>query len=130
MTNIAQVTAWLEQFADSFDFKRPGVDQSLGRDVRNLAAKRKHDRALVDRTGFGTAWPPNSETPSKWAPQGYRKWKEENYGVGEPNSRTGQMLSQLSMEGRSTVESKQVTMIYGTGKPPRCDVRHADRQAV
>jgi hypothetical protein len=28
------------------------------------------------------------------------------------------MLSQLSMEGRSTIEPKQVTMIYGIDKPP------------
>jgi hypothetical protein len=117
-SNIGQVVAWLDGFVDSFDFKRPGVDQSLGRDVMNLGAQRIRDRSLQDRTGFGTAWPPNSETPSHWAPQGYRKWKEDNYGTDEPNSRTGQMLSLLSMKGRSTVESKQVTMIYGTDTPP------------
>jgi hypothetical protein len=117
-STIAEVTAWLQDLADSFDFTRTGNDQSLGRDVMKLAAKRTHDRAFVNRTGFGTAWPPNSETPSRWAPEGYRAWKEKNYGTPEPNSRTGQMLSQLSMEGRSTIAPKQVTMIYGTDTPP------------
>jgi hypothetical protein len=117
-SNIAQVVAWLDGFVDSFDFKRPGNDESLGRDVANLGVQRIQDRSLQDRTGFGTAWAPNSETPSHWAPQGYRKWKEDNYGVGEPNSRTGQMLSQQSLFGRTRVESKQVTMVYGTDKPP------------
>jgi hypothetical protein len=116
--NIGQVIAWLNNWVDTFDFKRPGNDQSLGRDVMKLAAQRMRDRSLQDRTGFGTAWPPNSETPSHWAPEGYRAWKEKNYGTGDPNSRTGQMLSQLSMEGRSTIEAKQVTMIYGINKPP------------
>lgn len=119
MTNISEITAWLEGFVDSFDFKRPGIDQNLGRDVVELAAQRMRDRSLDERTGFGTAWPPNSETPHPpWQPQGYRQWKLDNYGVDKPNSRTGQMLSQLSMKGRSTVESKQVTMIYGTDTPP------------
>jgi hypothetical protein len=118
MSNIAEVTTWLQGFVDSFDFKRPGVDQSLGRDVAMLAVHRISDRSLSDRTGFGTAWPPNSEKPSRWAPQGYRQWKEDNYGVGEPNSRTGQMLSQQSLYGRTQIESKEVKMIYGTDKPP------------
>jgi len=118
MTNIAQITAFLEGFVDSFVFTRVGNDQSLGRDVMKLAAQRMRDRSLQDRTGFGTAWQPNSETPTRWQPEGYRAWKEKNYGTGDPNSRTGQMLSRLSMEGRSTVEAKQVTMIYGIDQPP------------
>jgi hypothetical protein len=117
-SNIAEVTAWLAAFVDSFDFKRPGIDQSLGRDVAMLAVDRIQTRSLVDRTGHGTAWMPNSETPSHWAPQGYRQWKEDNYGVGDPNSRTGQMLSQKSLYGRTKIESKQVTMTYGTDTPP------------
>ena len=117
-SNIAQVTAFLDGFIDSFNFHRVGNEGSLGRDIVKLAAQLMRDRALTHRTGFGTAWPPNSETPSHWAPEGYREWKEKNYGTPEPNSRTGQMLSQLSMEGRSRIEPQQVTMIYGIDKPP------------
>jgi hypothetical protein len=118
-SNIGQVVAWLDKFVDSFDFKRPGNDQNLGRDIAHKAVELIQDRSLVDRTGFGTAWQPNSETPHPpWQPQGYRKWKEDNYGVGEPNSRTGQMLSKKSLFGRTAVDSKQVTMIYGTDTPP------------
>jgi hypothetical protein len=67
VSNIADVTKWLQDFADSFDFKRAGNDQSLGRDVMKLAAQRMRDRSLQDRTGFGAAWMPNSDTPSHWA---------------------------------------------------------------
>jgi hypothetical protein len=31
--NIAQGQAWLEHFFETRDFMRPGIDQSLGRDV-------------------------------------------------------------------------------------------------
>jgi hypothetical protein len=123
-SNIDQVIAYLEQFANTFDFTRKGIDQSLGRDVKKLAAQTMRDRSLQDRTGFGTAWPPNSDTPSHWTEGpagedwGYRQWKEYHYGTDQPNSRTGQMLSQLSMEGRSTIEPRQVTMIYGTNTAP------------
>jgi hypothetical protein len=116
VTNISKVVAWLDQFVDGFDFTRPGKDQSLGRDAKSKAAQLIHDRSLIDRTGFLTAWQPNSETPTKWHPQGYRQWKGENYGTGSPNNRTGQMLSKASMEGRSTVEAKQFTMIFSTDK--------------
>jgi hypothetical protein len=117
-SNIANVVAWLDNWVDSFDFKRPGKDQSLGRDIAMKAVDLIQTRSLVDRTGFGTAWPPNSETPTKWHPQGYKNWKEEHYGTGEPNSRNGQMLSQQSMYGRTKIDSKLVTMIYSLNKPP------------
>ena len=64
-------------------------------------------------------WPPNFEKPKRWHPQGYRQWKEDTYGVGEPNSRTGQMLSQQSLYGRTSIDSELITMIYGTNQSPR-----------
>jgi hypothetical protein len=118
VTNISKVVAWLDQFVDGFDFTRPGKGQSLGRDVKSKAVQLIHDSSLIDRTGFGTAWQPNSEAPTKWHPQGYRRWKEENYGTDEPNSRTGQMLSKELLWGRTKNEAKQVTLTYDTDKPP------------
>jgi hypothetical protein len=64
-SSIAAVTRWLNDFVDSFDFTRPGTDQSLGRDVTHKAVQCIQDRSLSDRTGFGTAWPPNSDTPTR-----------------------------------------------------------------
>jgi hypothetical protein len=82
-----------------------------------LAAEWMCDRSLQHRAGFGTAWPPNPVTPSHWVPQEYRLWKKEHYGTDEPNRRTCQMLGQQSLFGRTTIESKRVTMIDGTGQP-------------
>jgi hypothetical protein len=117
-SNIGQVTAWLEGWVDSFNFARPGKDQSLGRDIAMKVVDRIQTRSLTDRKGAKDTWPPNSEKPSRWHPEGYRKWKDDNYGIGEPNSRTGQMLSQLSLYGRTRIDSKLITMIYGINQPP------------
>jgi hypothetical protein len=123
-TNIAQVTAWLQAFVDSFDFNHTIGTKSLGRDIAHKAVQQIQDRALSHRTGAGTAWPPNSDTPTHWTEGpngeawGYRQWKDENYGTDEPNSRTGQMLSKESLYGRTKIEAKQITLIYGENKPP------------
>jgi hypothetical protein len=76
------------------------------------------DRSLTERKGFGEEWPKNSDTPSKWHPEGYRLWKEKHYGVSEPNSRTGEMLSQQALYGRTRIEPRLITMIYGENQPP------------
>jgi hypothetical protein len=117
-SNSNEVVAWLEQFVAGFVFTRPGIEGSLGKDIIYKGAQCIADRSLTHRTGLGTAWPPNSETPNHWHEEGYRAWKKEHYGTGEPNSRTGQMLSQQSLRGRSTVEPHLVTMIYGTDTVP------------
>jgi hypothetical protein len=117
-SNIGDVTAWLDKFVDRFDMQRQIGPRSLGRDIAHKAVELIQDRSLQERTGHGTAWPPNSETPSKYQPEGYKGWKEKHYGTGDPNSRTGQMLSKESLYGRTKVEAKQVTMVYGTDTPP------------
>jgi hypothetical protein len=109
-SNIADVTRFLSNFIDSFDFLRVGIDQNLGRDVKMKVVKRIYDRSLDQRSGINGQWDKNEPA--------YKAWKEAKYGVDEPNTRTGQMLSQKSIEGRSTIEAKQVTMIYGTGDLP------------
>jgi hypothetical protein len=45
-SNIAQVAAWLSGLVDSFDFKRHGVEGSLGRHIAQLGAGRTHTRPL------------------------------------------------------------------------------------
>jgi hypothetical protein len=117
-SNIDEVIAFLDGFVDSFNFKRPGIEQSLGRDIQYKVADRIQTRALSDRKGTGEPWKENSTRAFPWFPNGYKAWKLENYGADEPNSRTGQMLSQKSIRGRSTIEEREITMIYGTGEPP------------
>jgi hypothetical protein len=117
-SNIDEVCRWLSEFAESFDFTRPGEDQSLGRDIALTIIRGPEaggqDGILgrcTDGTGpDGTAWPANSRT--------YAAAKQERYGWDEPNRRTGQMLSQQSLYGRTTIEPDQVTLRYGTGQPP------------
>lgn len=118
MSNVAAVVAGLHAWLDNFSFTRTGQQQGLGRDIARLAVERIRERSIQERTGFGTAWPPNSETPSRWAPEGYRAWKLKHYDNDEPNTRTGQMLSQTSLYGRTKIEPKIITLIYGTDTPP------------
>lgn len=110
-SNIGQVMGFLKGFVESFDFTRPGIDQSLGRDVKNKAVERIYKRSNDDKRSIDDDWEKNEKE--------YAKWKEEKYDVIDgPNERTGQMLSQKSIEGRSTIEPRQVTLIYGTNTPP------------
>jgi hypothetical protein len=116
-SDMDQVAAFLRGFVDSFDFTRPGKEQSLGRDVAGRIVERIADRAVKERRGANSKWQPNSSTPSRSAPKGYRGWKADAYGVGEDaaNERTGQMLSPTSLYGRTRIEAKEITMVYGTG---------------
>ena len=62
-SNIDHVTAWLGAFVDSFDFKRVGNDQSLGRDVANKVVDCIQNRSLQDagvRPGTGCLTPRNT----------------------------------------------------------------------
>jgi phage gpG-like protein len=60
---------------------------------------------------------PNSDTLSHSAPQGYRLWKDEHCRVSEPKRRTGQLLSNNNLYGRTKIDSREVTHIYGTHAP-------------
>ena len=113
-SNIDQVILWLRDFVEGYNFTRPGKDQSLGRDL----AWQMVDCIMVRASQFqgpdGEEWAGNSTKSSPWLPGGYKQWKEETYGWDDaPNYRTGQMLSQLSLYGRTTIEPRQITMIYG-----------------
>jgi len=110
-TNIADVQAWLTGWLDGFNFKRVGKDQSLGRDIAMKVVEQIRNRALTDKKGTGEVWPDNEPN--------YAAYKEKRYQVADaPNQRTGQMLSQLSLYGRTTIEPQLVTMKYGLDQPP------------
>lgn len=118
-SNIDEVVRWLGGFIDSFDFTRPGIDQSLGRDTANAVCQGIADRSRNLRKGADTNWPDLSNRPFRGRP-GYRDWKHLKYGINnEPLSRTGQMLSMTSLRGGTEYAPTEIRVIYGTGQPPK-----------
>ena len=111
-SNIGQIVRWLDDFVDSFDFLRVGEDQSLGRDIMKEVVEGIQKRSGDEKRGAGAEWDLNEPK--------YAAWKVKRYKLGpeEPNVRTGQMLSQKSLEGRTKIEAKEIMMIYGVGDPP------------
>ncbi len=95
ISNVGDVVGFLEACVDSFDFKRVGIEGWLGDDVKMKVVKCIYDRSLDTKGGISGHWDKNEPK--------YRAWKEKKYGiVDDPNVRTGQMLSQKSLDGRST----------------------------
>jgi hypothetical protein len=122
-TNFDQVVAYLKRFADGFDFTRVGVDQSLGRDLKNVVVARIAERCAKSVGPDGQPWEKNSTTSSPWMPYGYKGWKDEEYEWPDnPNYRTGQMLSALSLGAASRITAREVIVAYGTGLPPKRSV--------
>jgi hypothetical protein len=119
MADIQQVCTWLQNFANSFVFTRPGVDQNLGRDMANVQVQRILARCADHEAPDGSIWLGNSDTPSPRMPNGYKMWKFELYGwEDEPNARTGQMLSKMSMGGGTVIAPQIIRIAYGTNQPP------------
>jgi hypothetical protein len=116
-SNIGVVVKRVEDFVDSFDFQRPGRAQSLGRDIAHKIAECIHERVDRHVDPSGSPWQPNS---TKEPPRGgYRGWKERKYDlVDEPNIRTGQMTSQLSLFGNPRINRHDMEMVYGLEEPP------------
>ncbi len=126
-SNIHEVVGWLRQFVEGFNFTRPGKDQSLGRDILNVVVRGRNldslggilGRCAEHKDPEGNEWAPNSSKPSRWHPKGYAGFKEDEYGIiDEPNRRTGQMLSQLTMTAKSTIGPTEIEIRPGTDQPP------------
>lgn len=112
-TNINDVVAWIGRFVGSFNFTRPGIDQSLGRDLAHEVAGQIAIRAAAESRG---------PDPGRWEPNArrYRERKARHYGWPDnPNYRTGQMLSHESLLGEPAVDPDRVLMHYGTNEAPR-----------
>jgi hypothetical protein len=117
-SNADQFFGGLDRWLDGFDFNRKGKEQSLGRDVA-MTLIRGPDvgamggimgRIADEVTPDGTPWPENEKK--------YKEEKGKVYGWDEINRRTGQMTSQESLYGRTTIEPDRVTLRYGTDSPP------------
>jgi hypothetical protein len=120
-SNIDQVMLWLRDFVESFDFLRPGVDESLGRDLVGVVVERIQDRSRRHVAPDGSFWIGNSTTPSRWYPEGYNEWKRKKYQINdEPNFRTGQMLSNLSLglNPKTVYNRHDIEIRYGIDAPP------------
>jgi len=108
-SNIDQVVVYLKGIVDDFSFTRPGTDQNLGRDVRNLEAERIDERCSRAVGPDGKPWDVNADK--------YGKWKDRVYGWNHPNVKTGNMLTYTSLQGdKTTIEKDLVTLRYGIDK--------------
>lgn len=112
-SNIDDILKQAMEFIDSFNFERPGVEGSLGKDCAHAVAERIADLAATEqRTSDNEDFPDNEPR--------YADWKNRKYNTSKPafGIRTGQMLSIQSLLGDVEVEPGRVTMSYGTGQAP------------
>jgi hypothetical protein len=113
-----ELNNYLTDFVDKFDFTRPGHSQSLARDVADVVVECIQERSSRGVGPDGDAWEANSGKSTPWLPGGYRQWKMENYGWDDPNYRTGQMLSKMSLGGNIQINPHDIVIAYGTNTPP------------
>jgi len=110
LRNIADVLAWLNIWVDAFKFGRIGKDQSRDYDIANEVVQPIQERSLTEKHGVVGEWDPNAPN--------YVDYKEKRFQVANaPNQRTGQMLSQKLLHGRTRIKPKLVTMVYGINVP-------------
>ena len=121
-SNIGDVVRWLEAFVYGFDFRRHGVDKSLGRDlVAEVVGRIQERSAQSHQAPDGSTWPPNSTKPTLFYKRGYMELKEVEYEIfDEPNFRTGQMLSELSLglNAKTVYLEHEIEIRYGIDSPP------------
>ena len=110
-SNADDIADWLDELASTFDFNRPGVDGSLGRDCAGTAAQGMIDRTVAEvKSADGGNLKPNERK--------YAVRKLKKYDANQPLVRSGQLLSLTSMRGETAIEPDKVTMQYGTNQPP------------
>jgi len=110
LTNFDQHVAWFKDLVDDFNFKLPGRNENIGKDLAYLASQRMIDRADQEQGGpDGSIWLANEPR--------YAAWKAKKYNVVKVGTLTGQMLSETSMRGNIDVQEQEVTMRYGIDQP-------------
>jgi hypothetical protein len=110
-SNAADVYADFVAAVASFGFRSSLEGKVLGEVIVEETAHGISERSRDTRSA------PSSGRWDENAPK-YRKRKVRRYGVGEPNTRTGQMLSALSVKGEYTIADREITIVYGINKPP------------
>ena len=109
-SNQPEIDAALDQLVSGLSFAHVGQDQALGRELVTIVAEGIAARSAEGMAAGGGLWYANEPK--------YERWKKKRYGVEQPNYRTGQMLSQTSLEGDATIGETAIEMRYGTGTPP------------
>jgi hypothetical protein len=102
--------AKLANLIETFNFTRPGKDESMGKDAAHKIAEGIFDRSINEQGGPEGPWPENDEE--------YTKAKLDYYHVEWIGVRTGQMLSMTSLLGKIDIEPTRVEIYYGTNEYP------------
>jgi hypothetical protein len=101
----------IQDWASHIGFLMPGKGaRTLGGDIVETIIQRIFERSKRHEDPRGNYW---LEIDSD-----YKYRKGMYYGWGDPNFRTGQMISISSLRGRTQVNQELIMMIYGTGSPP------------
>jgi hypothetical protein len=110
-SNQAEVGAWLIAAATDFGFNTPATPggKKLGDAIVDNHVAMITARSLDEQRGAQGDWPKNQEP--------YATIKREEFGSNLVNVRTGEMLSAESLHGAPTITDKEVTHVYGTGRP-------------
>lgn len=114
----------------NLDFTASVGNMSLGKRMAEKTAEMIQARSIGFQKGAAQQWEPNKEP--------YKSDKARKYNVFDlAGVRTGQMLSQESLRGETTVTATEVEMAYGTGEAPTssstghiedADMKVTDRQ--
>jgi hypothetical protein len=102
--------AKLANLIETFNFTRPGKDESMGKDAAHKIAVGIFTRSREEQGGPEGPWPENDPD--------YTDWKWNKYHVELIGVRTGQMLSLESLLGKVDVAPTTVEIYYGTGQAP------------
>ncbi len=110
-SNIDDVERQIQAIVDGFDFRRPGVEGSLARDLIATAAEAIIERSIPDALDpSGAPWPANEAK--------YAAYKVKYFEADQPGVLLGQMLSLDSMEGTASVAPHAIDWTYGKNVPP------------
>jgi hypothetical protein len=101
----------LDRIVATIDFTRPGAEGSLGKDIALVIVEEIRTRTVDN------AQAADGSTLKENEPR-YAARKRAKYGMDQPLLRTGQMLSQLSLLGQTTIGPQRIEMKYGLGVPP------------
>ena len=104
-SNLDDVAAWIRGLVNAVDFTRPGAARLLGEECLDRIAERIQDRSVMEQGGAdGQKWEKNAQAYVKT-----KRKKGKIIGV-----LTGEMLSDVQLQGTRTIESTRAEMQYGT----------------
>lgn len=101
----------MDALVHTLDFDHSVGNMSLGKRMAEKTAEAIQVRSISFQKGADVQWDPNKEP--------YKSDKAKKYNVFDlAGVRTGQMLSQESLRGDTTVHPTEVEMVYGTDQAP------------